>query len=234
MTNFFGSPNNLPSFWKEKINPINESIAEFDYDTVKNVTEIKVTGGEPFLSDSFLKFLNNLVEWDIAKNVILDVFTNCSFFPKEKYWSLLPKFKKVHINLSLDGVGAEAEFIRKKSKWDTVLKVSKHWEDLALRNDNIFINISHTVSLFNVLSFKKFILWTHTHFDKKLIDKYITGYYPDGYEKYECGDFVQVTHLIGPDYLCLSNVSDKVKAKLLDDLKLQQKEMHKFLIILHL
>jgi len=227
MTNFFGNPDDPPTYWKEKINPINESIAKFDYNTVKNVTEIKVTGGEPFLSDSFLKFLNNLVEWDIAKNVILDVFTNCSFFPKEKYWSLLPKFKKVHINLSLDGVGAEAEFIRKKSKWDTVLKVSKHWEDLALRNDTIFLHISYTISLFNVLSFKKFMLWAHTHFDRKLIDKCITGYDEEGYEQYEHGDFVQTTHLIGPDYLCLSNVSDKVKVKLLDDLKLQQKEMHK-------
>ena len=226
---FFGEPHPNHNWYNEHKRNIttNEYIKDMEYDTVKHLLEVKVTGGEPFLTDAFLGFLDNLVKWDLAKNIVLDVFTNCSFFPKEKYWSILPKFKRVYINLSLDGIEQEAEFIRKKSNWKTVLKVSKHWEKLSLDYKNIFVAISHTISVFNVLSFKKFIVWVYTHFDKKLVNKYITGYTIDGEEEHQYGDFLQVTHVSGPEYLCLSNLNNKVKLKMIDDIKIQREEVDK-------
>tara|TARA_B100000029_G_scaffold430956_1_gene442242 strand:- start:275 stop:1537 length:1263 start_codon:yes stop_codon:yes gene_type:complete len=185
---------------------INEAIAELTYNDCKHLKEIKVTGGEPFLSDAFLKFLENLVEWDISKNITLDIFTNCSFFPKEKYRVLLPKFKCSYINLSLDAIGKRAEFIRKKCNWNIVEKVSQYWDQESLDHDNIKLKISHTVSLFNVLYLNEFIMWCATNFNQ---------------DTFKNISFLNLTIVYGPDYLCLNNVSEVSKNRIIRSLELQ-------------
>ena len=140
LTNFFGSNHEVFDDIQSRTNT-NDSLALLTYEDCKHLTEIKVTGGEPFLTDSFLRFIENLVEWDIAKNILLDVFTNASFYPKEKHITMLTKFRLVDINLSIDGVGERNNFLRKKSKWQVVEKVAKKWEELSLENENITIGI---------------------------------------------------------------------------------------------
>ena len=208
---FFG---NEPKKWKNLLDEksINQYLESIEYDTIKDLKTVKITGGEPFLSDSVLKFLNNLVDFDIAKNIILEVFTNCSFFPKEKYREILPKFKRVHIILSLDGVGEHMEFLRKKSKWEVVEKVSKYWEGLSLSNKNIYLEINHTITLYNVLYIGEFLFWIFKHFSRELLEKH----------RPELGGFIKLTEVWNPSYLCVNNTSDIIKEKMLSSIKSDQ------------
>ena len=218
-TNFFGDDKMA---WKEKMKmpPINESLARLTYDDCKHLKELKVTGGEPFLTDSFLKFMENLVEWDLAKNITMEIFTNSSFFPKQKHINLLPKFKQVLLNLSIDDVGNRAEFIRKKSKWDVVSKVSKKWEKLSLANDHIRLHTSFTISILNALYVAEYFKWVINHFDQKTF-----GFSDDEYT----ADFIQYQIVAYPDYLSVMNISPQSSKKLLGKLNDQLCELSDFL-----
>ena len=210
LTNFFGSNHEVFDDIQSRTNT-NDSLALLTYEDCKHLTEIKVTGGEPFLTDSFLRFIENLVEWDIAKNILLDVFTNASFYPKEKHISMLTKFRLVDINLSIDGVGERNNFLRKKSKWQVVEKVAKKWEELSLENENITIGISHTYTIFNSLYYDEFLNWCYTYFDKRTISG----------TKDTDSDFIDFTVSYGPDYLSVRNFSSEVREKILQQVKNQ-------------
>ncbi len=210
LTNFFGSNHQVFDNIQSKTNT-NDSLALLTYEDCKHLTEIKVTGGEPFLTDSFLKFIENLVEWNIAKNILLDVFTNASFYPKEKHIDMLTKFRLVDINLSIDGVGERNDFLRKKSKWQVVEKVAKKWEELSLENENITIGVSHTYTIFNSLYYDEFLNWCHTYFDKRTISG----------TKDTDSDFIDFTVAYGPDYLSVRNFSLEIREKILEQVKNQ-------------
>lgn len=68
---------------------------------------IRLLGGEPFLDDNFLKFLQGL---DLPKVKIFFV-TNCSVFPK-KWIETLEQAKEFVVMFSIDGIGEVGEFVR--------------------------------------------------------------------------------------------------------------------------
>ncbi len=217
--NFFsGNKDKMDSIYSAP--NINETIANMNYDECKYLKELKVTGGEPFLSEPFLQFLSNLVDWDLAKNIKMEIFTNSSFFPKEKFRKLLPEFKSTFINLSLDGIGSKAEFLRKKSKWSIVEKVSKFWEEMVLENKNVYLCISHTLTIFNVLYYKEFHTWVHSHFDKKVFD-------PANHNV--AGDMIHFGVASGPDYLAIRNFSKPIRDKLLEKVKKDHRELENYI-----
>ena len=195
--NFFG--NNTQDYINIKSKPrTNQSLSAIPKDTVLNLKNIKATGGEPFLNDQFQTFLSNLVTWDLAKNISIEIFTNCSFFPKEQYRSLLPHFKNVKMNLSLDAIGDRAEFIRKGSKWSKVLDSLRKWINVSLSNNNVSIVLGHTITIYNVIYLKEFINWIESSFPVNLITHKILD-----------------LHLAQtPEYLCLSNLDTHTQKQL--------------------
>ena len=227
--NFYGDePNILDQL--QKMQPMNETLSLLTYKDCQHLKEIKVTGGEPFLTDTFLKFIENLVKWDLAKNIIIDTFTNCSFFPKEKYLTMLPKFKGVVINLSLDAIKERNEFLRKKSKWELTLKVAERWKKLAADNSNIAIRISHTISILNVLYFEEFFKWVHTFFINKSKKSWdgitvIDGVYSDQTSQ----SIIDAAVAYGPDYLSIRNFSNNAKKKLLQNVIKQKEALTKWI-----
>ena len=78
-----------------------------------------LTGGEPFLIKQYYDFLDYLIENDLSKNIIVELYTNCSVY-NEKMIEKLLKFKAVRLVVSIDGVGKTAEYIRHGTKWETV------------------------------------------------------------------------------------------------------------------
>ena len=177
----------------------NQSLSTIPKETVLNLKNIKATGGEPFLNDQFQIFLSNLVEWNLAKNISIEIFTNCSFFPKEQYRSLLPHFKNVKMNLSLDAIGNRAEFIRKGSAWSKVLDSLHKWIDVSLNNKNVSIVLGHTLTVYNVIYLKEFINWIESSFPNDLITNNLLD-----------------LHLAQtPEYLCLSNLDSNIQKQLI-------------------
>ena len=82
-----------------------------DFLDSKKIQSLYFADGEPLISSAFNEALDKLILNDEAKNVFLTFNTNLSLINDESI-EKLKKFKRVTINLSLDGVGETGEFIR--------------------------------------------------------------------------------------------------------------------------
>lgn len=111
-----------------------------------SVTTISIYGGEPFLDQRHVTFLERLVALDRAKNIVLWYSTNGTSVPN-KLLCVFDRFKEVMIIFSLDDVGARFDYQRKNAAWQEVVD---HVNYLTTMTQFVF-KINCTVSVFNVL-----------------------------------------------------------------------------------
>lgn len=126
----------------------------------KHLVLLEIPGGEPFLTglDVQLEYLDFLIE-NNAHNIILHYTTNATIFPQPELWERWSKFKKVDIQLSIDGTGSVYEYTRYPGNWEEVYSHIKQYQQKQEENNNIQLSISHTVSAFNIFYLDHFIKW---------------------------------------------------------------------------
>ena len=140
--------------------------AHFEYkdiisseETLKNVELWNIVGGEPFINDSFYKFLEHLRHYDLS-NKIIDISTNGTFFPKQKYIDILLQFKRFSLGFSVDGINQLGEYIRMYSKWLKTEQVIDKWRELQVKNPSLYLYSSTTVSAYNVHDLYSIFRWS--------------------------------------------------------------------------
>lgn len=111
------------------------------------VRRIYFAGGEPLLHDDHYILLEKLIS---AKrtDVVLCYNSNLSKL-RYKNWNVLElwqHFKKVEISASFDGIGPQAELIRKGTKWTDI---EKNYKTIRIFLPQPFINIYSTISVMN-------------------------------------------------------------------------------------
>ena len=115
-----------------------------------HLKQIKLLGGEPFITPQTWDLLKFLDKKDLLKNIKLMTNTNTTFFPK-KMIPYLEKFKTLSIALSLDGIYDINDYVRYKSKWSTVEEVLDKWtEFFANRHDKNGLKITSCINAYNV------------------------------------------------------------------------------------
>jgi MoaA/NifB/PqqE/SkfB family radical SAM enzyme len=144
-------------------NQLNKAFLHISQEQSQKLKFLKVTGGEPLLSEYFLKYLQNLSEWNLAKNITIDVYSNSSFLPKQKFLDVLKTFKCVRLFLSIDAIGKKSDYMRSGSNWNTMEKVAKEWYNFSVDNKNIELDVSTTISIYNILYLKELFNWTNEH-----------------------------------------------------------------------
>lgn len=133
---------------------------EIDIDTLVNLRHIKVTGGEPFLHKKFMNFIVRLADAGLAPNIHMEIFTNCTWWPKKVEYDALMQFKQVTISASIDAYGKLNDIIRYPSKWDVVEATLDKWLDFKQQYpQKVNVNIACTISVMNVLYLFDFIVW---------------------------------------------------------------------------
>ena len=165
---------------------------------LSELIQIKFTGGEPMLHPNFVKFIDILIESDVAKNITLEIFTNCSWIPKEKILSRLSKFKSLQICMSIDGFGKINDYLRHKSKWETVHASLLAWLDYERDNSSAWAVLSPTISVYNM--FDAF----------ELADKYAEYRIARGLSV-KLKD-MKISTAVFPEYVNFRNIADKPKA----------------------
>lgn len=133
-------------------------------ETLKNLELIKFTGGEPMINPEFVRFIDLICDHGYPEQMILEIYTNCSYIPSEKLTKNLKRFKTVLLNLSIDAYGDVNDYIRYGSKWqsDTKQSVSNsldYWLALGKNNLNFRIVLSTTISVLNMFEMPTFIPW---------------------------------------------------------------------------
>ena len=137
----------------------------------KDVRHVYFMGGESFLAgiNEHLEYLDYLTT--LGNGIHLHYTTNATIFPTEKFWNRWKKFKKVDIQLSIDGIREHFEYTRWPAKWDQVYENIKKFQELSRGNDKIKLSVGHVVSIFTVYYYPEFYKWC---LQNKLTDPFIS------------------------------------------------------------
>lgn len=142
-------------FWKEISKNLNE------------IRHIYMAGGEPLLIERHYDFLEECINRDFAKNIILEYNTNLTVLP-DRVISLWSMFKQVRVGASIDGIGDVLEYQRYPVKSETI---EKNLVKLAQLPDNIFSWLACTVTVYNAFHLTEFIDWKLSRQDLKNINR---------------------------------------------------------------
>ena len=88
----------------------------------------------------------------VAQNIEFECNTNCTLFP-EKWLKYLDKFRKVTIELSLDGIGTVNDYVRFGKTWNTIEPNIFKWSKHSAQS-NVDLNIFSTVQAYNLHDMK--------------------------------------------------------------------------------
>lgn len=111
--------------------------------------QVYFAGGEPMMMEEHYRILKELVAREMF-DVKLIYNTNFSrlHLKNDNVLDLWRLFKNVSVGASLDGMGPHAEYIRKGTKWDEIVR---NREQMIKRCPNTDFYVSSTVSLYNAL-----------------------------------------------------------------------------------
>ena len=143
---------NLKQFHHTVVQPKIDVPSIFADVNLHKLKKIKYLGGEPFITPETKQLFEYLEYHNVIEHIELECNTNCTLFP-EKWLPTLEKFKKVTIELSIDGIGIVNDYIRHGKTWNTIDKVTKQWAAYAA-NTNINLAIYSTVQAYNLYDMK--------------------------------------------------------------------------------
>ena len=123
------------------------------WDLVKDLKRIKLAGGEVTIMPNHKKFLQQLIDFDVAKNITLVYIVNNTTDPTQ-FKDLFEQFKKVEFILSIDGIGEVSDYVRYLSKWNELeTNINK---TIDMRID---VSVNCVVSILNVYHMPELIEW---------------------------------------------------------------------------
>jgi MoaA/NifB/PqqE/SkfB family radical SAM enzyme len=141
----------VPENWLRDSALFRESLDEL----APGLALLEFLGGEPLLFDEHFDLLARLVDGGHAGHVELRYVTNGTRLPPRAA-RLWPHFKRVGLQVSLDGVGARFEYLRHPARWDAVDRNIEEFRALAERVD---VTTNATFSLLNAYYLPELFAW---------------------------------------------------------------------------
>lgn len=145
----------------------------------RNLKYLALRGGEPLLEIENIKVLEKFIEWDLAKNITLDISTNGSVI-SDDIKSLMEEFRETHLYLSIEGAGPLYNYIRGGDKFSIADLENKIKIFRSISNVTIIFAV--TVSIYNIFSLD--LLWN-----------WLDGVYQSGDE------IIMTNAVVRPEYL---------------------------------
>ena len=149
-------------FGRQLTPKIEDADVDVSDETLQGLLEIKFTGGEPMIHPNFAKLIERIVNLGVAKNISLEIFTNCSYYPSEKITKDLTQFRQVNLALSIDGYDKVNEYIRYPSNWKKVDLSARKWLLLEKENNNVMVQVNPTITIYNILYLDDFMDWWYS------------------------------------------------------------------------
>lgn len=117
----------------------------------QNLVRLELFGGEPTYNKQVSRLLSQLVEKGLSKNIVVYINTNGGMFIPDRFPEL-KQFKGIELGVSIDGVGAQFNYIRHGIDYDhmvqNVKRMQKYFEQQGIQ---YFIDAISTVNILNVL-----------------------------------------------------------------------------------
>lgn len=152
----------------KKVGFIKDTLSTSTFSEVR----IDLLGGEPLINPAVFDFIDWLTEQPYASNLVLSITTNGTTYT-DKIIKYINIFRRVHIQLSIDGVGEEFEYLRFGASFETLEKVCDSFYQLTEQYDNFYMGCHYTLSWMNCLRFAEFFNWMYTRYPN-LNDLYVS------------------------------------------------------------
>ena len=125
-------------------------------DSIKNLKEIYIAGGESLYMEEMYKFLEGI---ENKNELQLNVHTNFSILKFKKYdvFKLLEDFKEIMFFISTDGAGELGEYVRTGLNWDNFSKNVETLLEIEKDKPQFRHNFHFTSSILNVFHFYDFL-----------------------------------------------------------------------------
>ena len=123
---------------------------------LKDLKEIKASGGESLQSKAFIDLLKSAISQGCAQNITLSFHTNGTLFSPNLV-SILNQFDKTQLNISIDGVGKTYNYIRYPGLFNEFEKSLSTLLESSINTNFIYFNC--VLSVYNVLNLKGLGLW---------------------------------------------------------------------------
>ena len=161
-----------------------------------NLNKLKILGGEPFMEPRNLELFERLDSLGLLEGLTLELVTNASVLPTEKWLEYLKKIKRISLVISLDGIEEVAEFVRYGTDWSKVSKNTLWWNQFC-KEHNHHLQFHFVIHAFNCFNIIDTIDWVEDNHPGILLN-------------FDC--------LFGPRYLNISYLPDWWKEDILRNL----------------
>ena len=158
-------------YWWSSIPDIEPHDIRILYPVLKDITNIRVSGGEPLLSNQFLELLDYCIDNGYAENITLEMHTNATKFSNANVYRL-NKFKKINATFSIDGVGKVYEYTRYPFSFEILENNVKNFFD---KIDNYSAQINFVATVYNFLDIRNTVKWAEKYNFEDIV---ITNVFP--------------------------------------------------------
>lgn len=178
---------------KEAMKDRTKGIVEQIVELAPYIRSIKVIGGEPLIMKKQYEMLDAIIESGYAKNIQLKYQTNFTKLQAggHSMFDYIPHFYRVLFVASIDGVGKNIEYCRRRCNWDEIVRNI----DLINEYPNARVSFNGLVDFVSVLRFYEVIEYCKTN--------------PKVFE-------INWAMLERPHHLRVNNLPGKIKADLID------------------
>lgn len=110
---------------------------------------IDIYGAEPMMIDKLFDILQASIDAGHSQHQTLHFNTNGSIW-NQHYVDILTQFKKVYVDVSIDGLYRHYDYLRHGSTWDNTRSNLDLWNSMAKKHSNIILGVVVTISTFNI------------------------------------------------------------------------------------
>lgn len=154
------------SLWRKqlKINEpvVNESVKLYHMFDLHKITNIRLLGGEPMLSNDYIQLLKTIPN---PENITVQYNTNGSIFPDSEMLKIWSNYKKIILIFSIDDIDQRFGYVRWPLRWN---KVSQNFQFVKANLKNADIGINCTVNAMSVYYIDQLQSWSNSVGNKKL------------------------------------------------------------------
>jgi len=208
---------NIDNFIKTKLQTLD----------LANLRELRMWGGEPFLTLTHKQILQHLVEHTDVSQIKLMYNTNGTQRIDQSTRELIEKFKFARISFSIDGIGEKFDYLRYPARWQEVEENLFWWQKNLPHNSMLSLTV--TASILNVLSLNDVYNWHKQNFSKSVFGDDIEIYthqafgiyglesMPDAMIKHfqsqtnYCQPWLQQSHILGTQKHNLTKVLEEIR-----------------------
>jgi len=158
--------------YKYKSTPMNtpQSVLDEILTMLPHMKEIKISGGEPLLSNKHKLFIKKISESNFAKKICLNYNSNLNIPNIDEYIKIWGKFKKIIFRVSVDGCPSIYDYVRQNGNIDMVTQNTLKMIEMK----NIDLYYTFTANMYNITRLKESIIFSiknNVYFDASIVNE---------------------------------------------------------------